>query len=170
MYDKIHYKLKKKKKKKKYGCLTSFQKSAEYLITLHIHSRMAGWLAVGRTSIFLEHKPWGGRVPTGHTVWACAPHPDIYSRILGLDIHRTGDQCGEQQVYPREPGKDFWSSRGSQKCSMWSWKERAGLRGGNPSWYLRWTLHQGDGWRQGNHASSFPPEKADFFWEIKKYI
>ena len=34
----------------KYGCLTSFQKSAEYLITLHIHSRMAGWLAVGRTS------------------------------------------------------------------------------------------------------------------------
>lgn len=130
----------------KYWCLTSFQKSAKYLTTLCTSSRMTGWLALGRTYIFLlSTKPWGGRVPISLTVWACAPHPDIHSRILDLNIHRSGDQCGEQQVYLREPGKDFWSSRGSRKYSMWSWRERASLRGGDPFWYSRWALHQGDG-------------------------
>lgn len=151
----------------KYWCLTSFQKSAKYLTTRCSSSRMTGWLALGRTYIFLlSTKPWGGRVPTSLTVWACAPHPDIHSRILDLDIHRSGDQCGEQQVYPREGFLELQGLSEVQQVKL----ERAGsLRGGDPFWYPRWALHQGDGWRQGDHASSFPPEKADiFFWEIKK--
>lgn len=90
----------------------------------------------------IEHKPWGGRVPTCHTAWACAPQPDIYSHvccwlgswkhlILGPDIHRSGEYSryswGNQGRISGVLGAFGSTARATEE-------REAGLGGGDPKY------------------------------------